>query len=485
MMISSYIKNKIENTNTSVKASVAYIFVSLVTKGLAFITLPIFTRLMSTSEIGLVSIFYSWFSIWSEILSLGMLSGGFNAAMSKYKEYHNQYCSSILSLILLITLIFCAFLLPLKNCFLKIASLTEPLFYLMIIGLFLTPATNIWLIKNRYEYNYKIVCLISVIQAISATLFSLLAVVISANYGIGSLGEIRLFSQNIVQFGFAIIFLVVIFKNGKVIYKREYWLFSLSMGLPLVVHQIAGEILSTSDRIMLGNILNNSAVGIYTTLFSLCSLGSIIWNGINSAFVPVLYENITDEEKHAKISSFCSASLIVFGMFTILIVLCAPEIVFVMATSEYISYIALVPFFAISVFCTSVSNVYSNLIIYYQKAKYIMISTLIAAGINIILNYFFIKIIGSYGAAIATCISYILMISIQVMVVHKIYKSNAALKMPYNERRICEIFCAIVLLSVISFLLYQNALIRYLAIALLLVTIVINKNRILSLFKKL
>ena len=49
------ILDKIKNVPIGVKAAAVYTLASVFSKGLAIITVPIFTRIMSTSEIGVVN----------------------------------------------------------------------------------------------------------------------------------------------------------------------------------------------------------------------------------------------------------------------------------------------------------------------------------------------------------------------------------------------------------------------------------------------
>ena len=68
-----------------VKSSIVYTLSSLFSKGLAIITVPIFTRLMSTGEIGVVNLFNSWYSMISVVATLALTSGGFQLALKEYK----------------------------------------------------------------------------------------------------------------------------------------------------------------------------------------------------------------------------------------------------------------------------------------------------------------------------------------------------------------------------------------------------------------
>lgn len=59
------------------KASIWFVICSVVQKGIAFLTTPIFTRLLTTDEYGMVSIFNSWHSILTMVLTLQLSSGVF------------------------------------------------------------------------------------------------------------------------------------------------------------------------------------------------------------------------------------------------------------------------------------------------------------------------------------------------------------------------------------------------------------------------
>ena len=66
----------------------------------------------------------------------------------------------------------------------------------------------------------------------------------------------------------------------------------------------------------------------------------------------------------------------------------APEIVRTLATEEYYEAIYIMPPIAGGVFLTCVSNMYSNIMIYYKKTQYIMYASIAAAATNVVLNYF-------------------------------------------------------------------------------------------------
>lgn len=92
------LKKKLQSIPLGVKAAVVYTMASVFSRGLSMITVPIFTRIMSTSEIGMVNLYNSWYSLLNVIATLSLTSGGFQAAMKDFEGERDQYQSSVLTL---------------------------------------------------------------------------------------------------------------------------------------------------------------------------------------------------------------------------------------------------------------------------------------------------------------------------------------------------------------------------------------------------
>ena len=85
------IRALMEKTPVGIKSAFVYTVSSVFTRGLAIITLPIFTRLMTVDQIGVVNIFNSWYSLLSVFATLSLTSGGFAVAMKEYCDRRNEY----------------------------------------------------------------------------------------------------------------------------------------------------------------------------------------------------------------------------------------------------------------------------------------------------------------------------------------------------------------------------------------------------------
>ena len=465
--------NKLNNT---VKATMIYVLASLISKGLSFITLPIFTRIMPADQIGIVNIYNSWFAILSKITSLALISGGFNLAMKEFSDHRNQYCSSILYLITLVSLLMFVNFIVFQNFYIKLTALPGKLLYLLFAGILFQPAYDIWMARSRYEYRYKTVGILTIFTAITASAFSAIIVLWADKHNLKNLGEYRLFANNLFMYGMALIIYIMILAKGRTLYQKEYWAFSLSLSLPLIVHQMASEILNVSDRVMIGKYIGNSEVGIYSTIYSFGSISMIIWSAINMAYIPYLFKNIEDEKERSSIQETSSFIIAVYGCIVSLISLFAPDIIRILTTKDYLEACDLVPPIAAGIFFIAVSNLYSNVLIYYKKTNYIMIATVIGAFLNLFLNYVGIRMLGYKIAAYTTFLSYAIMLLFQKQIALNVMENVSHSKSHlYNEKRLLLIEILVVLICGVSLILYQYFVIRYI-FAITIVLIVFYKR---------
>ena len=149
------VKEKIQSIPLGVKAAVVYTMASVFSRGLSMITVPIFTRIMSTSEIGMVNLYNSWYSLLNVIATLSLTSGGFQAAMKDFEGERDQYQSSVLTLTSMMAIVLGCIYFLIPNIWNRITGLPSVLMILMLVVFFFAPAQDFWLLRQRYEYKYK------------------------------------------------------------------------------------------------------------------------------------------------------------------------------------------------------------------------------------------------------------------------------------------------------------------------------------------
>lgn len=459
--------NKFLDMTGGAKSALSYTMATLLSKGLAIITVPIFARIMTTDQIGTVNLFNSWYSLIGAFATLSLTSGGYLVALNEFVDNREEYQSSILSLTSLIAL-FLMFLYSISpNFWFELTGLSQPLLILMLFGFLFSPATDFWLARQRFEYKYKKPVAIIMTSSIIASILSIIVVLYLDKSGSSMVADGRLFANYIILFGVAAIIWFYTLIKGKTFFEKKYWKFSLTLSIPLIGYSIAAQILSVSDRVMIGKMVNNSAVGIYSTLYSVSSISLLVWQAIHASYVPFLFNSIGKENTTLKKST--NSLVIIYAFVALGLTYFAPEIVRILATPEYYEAIYIMPAIAAGIFLTCFTNLYSDIPLYYKKTKYVMYPAIIVAILNVILNYICIPIFGYMVAAYTTLISYIMWAILQAYWCKKVCNlNNIEANTLFDNKSLFVIAFTTIMLCLIGILLYNLSFLRYIFIIIII-----------------
>lgn len=450
------------------KSAIVYLFATVFTRGLAIITTPIFTRIMTTDQVGMVNLYSSWYSMITVVSTLALTSGGFSIALREFEKERDQYVSSVLSLTSIVA-IGLALVYSISITFWNdVTGLPTHLMVLLLVGLLVAPARDFWLSRQRFEYQYKLSGTVTVLSAIFASGLAVAAVLYANSIGYSDIASVRLFANYFIIYGVAFIIWLSIFWQGRCFYSSKYWRFSLQLSLPLIGYSVASQILSVSDRMMISKMVGNSAVGIYGTLYTVSSISLMVWTAINASFVPYLYQNM--ENTKSKIKKLSMSMLGMYSLVAILLVYLAPEIVRILATEEYYKGIYIMPPIAGGVYFIAVSNLYSNILVYLKRTNIIMISSIIAAVINVILNYIMIEAYGYMAAAYTTLLSYVVMAVLLSIWANREFKKHITeVDFVYDNKLILAVSIVTLVISLFAILIYDYGIVRYTVAAVFLI----------------
>ena len=454
------------------KSAIVYLFATVFTRGLAIITTPIFTRIMTTDQVGMVNLYSSWYSMITVVSTLALTSGGFSIALREFEKERDQYVSSVLSLTSIVAIglaLVYSFSITFWN---DVTGLPTHLMLLLLFGLLVAPARDFWLSRQRFEYRYKLSGTVTVFSAIFASGLAVAAVLYANNIGYSDIASVRLFANYFIIYGVAFIIWLSIFLQGRCFYSSKYWRFSLQLSLPLIGYSIASQILSVSDRMMISKMVGNSAVGIYGTLYTVSSLSLMVWMAINSSFEPYLYQNM--ENPKSKIKKLSMSMLGMYSLAAILLVYLAPEIVRILATEEYYKGIYIMPPVAGGVYFIAVSNLYSDILVYLKRTKLIMVSSAIAATLNVILNYIMIETYGYMAAAYTTLLSYVVMAVLLSIWANREFKKHITeVDFVYDNKIILAMSIVTLVISLFAISVYDYRIVRYTVAAVFLILTVL------------
>lgn len=460
------------------KASFAYMFGNVVSKSVALLSLPIFTRLMSTNDIGVGTTYQSWYAVLYSIVTLSLCSGSINVAMMDYSEERDRYQSTCLALASLSTIIFSGLYIIFYKTINKYTTLDTSVMVVMILCLFFCPALDFWYARQRYEYKYKTSVFVSCFVTIISTLVAIIFVIVFKNIKGFDLGNVKVISQGLVSVMISSVFYYILIKNGKTIFDFSIWKYALGLSLPLIIHSLSKNLLDISDRIMISYMCGKADAGIYGTIYSLASVILIVWTAVNTALIPSVFEELKTE-KYEGISKIYVPLLFAFGGVAVMVSLLSPDVIMLMTTKDYVEASNIVPAIISGVYFTALYTMYGNFILYKKKTVYLMFATLGAALVNILLNYCFIGMFGYKAAAYTTLVSFVLLAIFQGIMVKIIFKKNIV-----NDFLLFAISCCVCVICILSVFLYKYNIIRYILVIFILFITVFNKDRLLFLLRK-
>lgn len=472
--------NKYNEMSKPVKAALWYTICNFINKGIALLSTPIFTRILTEEQYGTFSIFQSWFNILIIFTSLNIFMSGYTKGLLLYKDDKDGFTSSQLSLTTCITLIFCVVYIININFWTKIFELSPILMVAMFIELLVMPAFEFWTAKERFDYNYKKIIVVSIVMNILCLGLSVLSV-LNTEYKI----EARVFSDVFAKLLFAGTLFVIIFLRGKKFYNKEYWKYALKFNIPLIPHYLSNYVLNQSDRLMIGKMVGKIQAAYYSVSYTISTVMMLLVLAINNSLTPYIYKTI-NENHPEKIKNKISPIVILIALLSIIIMTFAPEVITVFAGKEYIDAIYVIPPVTASVYFIFVYSMFSTIEYYYQKTGLIAIATSISAILNLILNYFGIKLFGYYAAGYTTLICYICLSICHYIFYKKIVKEKfPRLKDIYDVKLMVIVGFFVLGMMILMSIIYKFLLIRYMIILFILIFAFIKRNYIIDIIKSL
>lgn len=437
--------------NKVASAGLGYTIGNYLLKGINFLTIPIFTRLMSTEHYGIYSTYMTYDAIISVFIAFALHSSLKNAKY-KYKEQFEDYISSIL----ILPIIFLLFLLVVINVFCSqlswLLELNRQVLNILFVHAFANSIVTIYNGKLGIDYKYQEFLKISFINTALNLLLSLaLMFTIYANERYMG----RILGSALPLIVIAVVIYCKSFKAAKPRFNKEYWKFGLTYSIPIIPHGISQIILSSFDRIMIKNIVGTSEAGIYSLGCNIEQLVKITTTSLDTVWGPWFYERMNEEDYPAikKYSTWYA-----YGMFVLLscLIFVAPEIVRIMGADEYqdAKYVV-IPLLACTFF-TFLYTLPATVEYYYQKTKMIALGTMGAAVLNIVLNTVFIKAYGYQAAAYTTLASYLAYFCFHYMIAKKI----AGFQM-FHTKALLGYIAGIFMISAIALILVELMFVRW------------------------
>ncbi len=438
------------NQSVALKAGVWYVISTVLVRAITVFSTPIFTRLLTTAQYGLVSTFTTWFSLLLPVFTLN-LTYSIGRAKLDFPDKLDDYIGSIQLLSAIVSAGLGVLMIIFINPLTQVMALQKVLIYLLIIYLFFMPAVNFAQSGYRYRYLYKQNISISW-YTVATNIGCSLALILLLN---GDKTVLRCLGIVLPVVGLSVFFWIRSIKGNHISINREYWRYGLQLSLPLVVHALSLHILSTSDRIFITNICGASDTGIYSLAYQIGIILSTVTTAVSEAWLPWFHDNYYAEnfdaiKKNARL-------VVVFGCYVgLACIALAPELVALLGGRAYAAGVYCVPPIVMGIVCQTIYTHYVNIELHLKRTRFVAVGTVTAAVLNIVLNIIFIPRFGYIAAAYTTLISYLVLFLIHFAITKLVMKVKL-----YNDAFMFLMMVVVAVIGVALMMTYDHTVIRY------------------------
>lgn len=368
------------------------------TKVISFFLIPLYTNVLTTSEYGTVDLVVTISTIAVPIITLNIMEAVMRFNLDKGAD---------------------------KNKITKIGIVI--LFFGMLLGLVLIPLCRLW---NQIS-SFSILVYFYVVCSASSQVFlcDLRGKELLVQYSIGNILNTLLIA------GFNILFLLG-FKLGIAGYLLAYTIanaivavYALIIGkgyraisasldkrkmkemlkysVVLIPNSFMWWIMNSSDHVMVTSMIGAAANGVYAISYKFPTLISTIIGIFNQAwsYSAIKEEESDDVEEYSNsvFDMLISITMIVgVGMMTFI----KPLLKIYVSTDYYTAW-QYTPFLIIGCVFMTLGTFMGTSYTVHKDSKGFLFSGMFGASLNVVLNFILIPMTGVYGAAFATCISYI------------------------------------------------------------------------------
>lgn len=406
--------------NKLIKNTSLYTVGSILPQIANLILLPIYTKYLSPAEYGI----YTSMMMFNAVLII-FFTMGFERSLNRlYYDYKNPeqkkelFGTVSISIFIIATLFLIGMLLG-QNIVGKVFK-SIPVHPYFIITFFISYNSVfllVPLIYFRMTHQAGKFITLSLSQFVLNATFAIIFLVVYDKKSEG-----LLLAQLISNAVLLPVFVVVVLRNFKPVFKMKYIKPVAEFSLPMIPALLAAWIINLSDRVFIENYLSLKEVGVYSLGYQIAQVTGLLSGSLAKAYNPLFYELAAKGEQSKKKLKKYNHLIIVF-ILTIAfgIALFSKELIQLFFNEEYRQAYIVSMIVALSYFISASSGLL-NLSIYQEKKSLkMMYFVLISAGINIGLNFLLIPPYGMYGAAVATVVTFVIFFAIKYRYSKKCY----------------------------------------------------------------
>jgi O-antigen/teichoic acid export membrane protein len=380
--------------------------------------MPIFTRLFTQEDYGIVAVYNAY----AGILIILFTANVHTSVGRYYYEKKNDF-DEFLGTTIILTLIIFFFNILIFLLFINEASelmnLPELLPILLIFSCLFEVFHIIYSQIIQAQKKSLEFALISVLKGIFSLSLALLFVF--------SLNNKRYFGQIwaylLIGFLFSFFFIGRTLSMTKITLRKEHIKYIITFSVPLIPYMLSSVILAFFDRIMINNTIDSSAAGVYSLGYTIASLIAIVITATQAALMPDFF-SFLNQKQYSRLDALIKKVFSFITLSALGLILFTDEIMNILIDEKFHASGVIVPIVVVGYIFHGMFTVYGRYIGYVKKNFYSSLVLILSGILNIVLNILFIPKYGYIAAAYTTAASYFFLFLITWFVTKFILKQK-------------------------------------------------------------
>lgn len=396
-----------------IKNSLLFFIGTILSKFLSFFLLPIYSRVIPTEDMGKFDVSITIMTMVASICFFEIWSGVLRRAYEKKTmDEKIESVSGGLQVFFLSSILFTVLCVSL--CYIIGYKYTFFIFLYMLTYM----STNFFSFAARgLECNKRFAFsgFLASVLTVGLNLFLLLGIHLdySALYIAASAGFL---GQSLFLF-----FSCKMYKTIPQIFKwKKANLSLIKFCLPLCLNTVAFWCFTSLNRVVFNWIYDDAASGVFALGARFSTLVTLITTCFNYAWQDLSFSESSKGTGASKLYSK-GCNLYMFFLFAGFIIV-LPALFFVapiFITGDYSDAISLLPLFILSAVISGFSSFLGSTFYAIKDTKSVLFTTLIGTGTNVLICFPIIKLLGPDGVNISTCIAFLVIIIVRIIILKK------------------------------------------------------------------
>lgn len=406
------------------KHSGNYFAATIATKALAFISIPVYTRLLTVAEYGVMQVFLSMIGIVHVLLTLNA-----EVAVSRYyydAENEQDFKEFVTTTIKVTFRIWCAMTAIMLLC---TPWLAKELSFSQLLTVAMIPVASYQAINSIFTQIYqpllqsRKIAVVSSVQAYLAFGLSVVFMLILKQdkyygYVLGTIAAMIILSAYLTNQ------IRPFYVKCKI--RKEHVKYILNYGLPYIPYTLSGVIIAQFGKIVMSDYGGFETAGIYSFVSNIAALMMIVVGVVHSAWNPYYLQYMTDKDYTSidkdydliwRVTLVCGVALSLF----------AKELGAILGKPEYLSMMYLLPLMVLGYLFYQWAYVYLRSTGFAKKTIWNAVAVIISGVVNVVLNVVLVTNYDALGITLSFAISYFVMLVVSYIINRYVLKQYTPL----------------------------------------------------------